>query len=429
MICGVCKGESFSQTSLGDYICNLCQTQSQDYLHEEAEYSAFTHTGVTRRQRRRVATPKASPAVAATEWNDGSAQSSYYDVLQRVIQSQCGTMVVELKCSPFIIDVAGCLWMKFLEKLGGDGGVPASRRGRTKGTSLMYGGHPKLTLTLAITFMACLQLREPVLLADIVRLVHDGSLLFLGVRKLVHPDAPYNLLLNTNLEFNRLNRPNLALQIIDLADAIGVMPPAPNLPLIERVISYELQLPASVPHTANLLLARLCLDFDGPWRPNSIYVAVAAIAVAAEAHFPANDAVVDGEGEETVTERILRDWVVNKPHVACDYMTSGLNVADTMTSADLCSFITGFRCTFDLKANVPDVTPLKSEVDILEEMTSDLAPNPQASSSSPGGTSSSTGRLAFRYELLDCLSRRTGVSHVCINKAMASLIALSQGKQ
>ena len=38
MRCAVCHGESYSQNDSGDFICELCGTQSQDTVNEEVEY-------------------------------------------------------------------------------------------------------------------------------------------------------------------------------------------------------------------------------------------------------------------------------------------------------------------------------------------------------------------------------------------------------
>eukprot|EP00029_Vermamoeba_vermiformis_P004313 TRINITY_DN14852_c0_g1_i1.p1 TRINITY_DN14852_c0_g1~~TRINITY_DN14852_c0_g1_i1.p1 ORF type:complete len:243 (+),score=35.75 TRINITY_DN14852_c0_g1_i1:58-786(+) len=103
MICRVCRSESFSQTEGGDYVCEICGTQSQDYANEVVEFESNITSARHVKTKKKVERKEVELL-------------TYEEGFQMVLQSQVETMISRFGCSENLYPIVGQLWLQFLKK-------------------------------------------------------------------------------------------------------------------------------------------------------------------------------------------------------------------------------------------------------------------------------------------------------------------------
>ena len=217
MLCVICKSESYSQSDTGDYICDVCGTQSQDVFNEEVEYDevqmARSHGRVITRKKRKI---KKAKSDAGLPRSGGDLDVDMcLEAFQWVLNHHALTLVTSCGCQRVLHETVGRLWQHYLRVWAQTGFPivnnfrrykvaikrPSRGKGAQQGGDDDYDGDgddsddawrsnvglpssmPRLSIAMSLTlcYLACRQLREAVTSVDLIRWVSNDVLLYVDV--------------------------------------------------------------------------------------------------------------------------------------------------------------------------------------------------------------------------------------------------------
>jgi hypothetical protein len=283
MLCVICKSESYSQSDTGDYICDVCGTQSQDVFNEEVEYDevqmARSHGRVMTRKTRKV---KKTKADAGLPKSGGDLDVDMcLEAFQWVLNHHALTLVTSCGCQRILHETVGRLWQHYLRVWAQTGfpivnnfrryKVAIKRPSRVKGSGGSGGGGggdddfdgdgddsddawrsnvglpssiPRLSIAMSLTlcYLACRQLREAVTSVDLIRWVSNDVLLYVDVFSQLPARLQQQL--------------NPAKSFFDAAGTLHAIPTASALEKSLEALTRTLDLPCP-PLNAGLTVHRL----------------------------------------------------------------------------------------------------------------------------------------------------------------------------
>ncbi|EGC36670.1 hypothetical protein DICPUDRAFT_150847 [Dictyostelium purpureum] len=238
--CIQCAGLSFSKDEFGFLECDICHTRVEGYFTQEVEQFE-SGGGYKAGSYKRVMTQELLDAMNRKKY---SQKNNRYYILQNLLKIQVTALIKDQGYNEKLYQVSGELWFKLLDKFTSisnesDGEIP-------------FGiiNYPPPYLTLAICYLSCVYLKEPIIMGDILALAQSGKI----------PTFTNE----TTWRFSWSNSmsifSNFEKICIDLSKYLNFLPSV-NVPLILLRFCNELRLPKFILNLSNQLYNIISVPF------------------------------------------------------------------------------------------------------------------------------------------------------------------------
>lgn len=233
-------------------VCLVCGTQSQDYHDEVVERTEIDiQSGIVGGMK--ILQKKETCNV------------TYEEGLQKILLYQISTMVKELNFHSSLVDVVGSIWFKYLNddnckvyKTFRQRNPPTTEpKAKSKISGIMT-ERVTLNITLAIIYLGCLCLHEPITIGDLIRWARSGVLPFLSAYKIL----PVNMKQAIYLKPTRVPKSEvISNNCRDLVEQLKLDIPPMNFRSILRSWKSDLFLPDNIVEYVERLVNRYGFEF------------------------------------------------------------------------------------------------------------------------------------------------------------------------
>ncbi|KAN0003247.1 hypothetical protein ACTFIZ_009399 [Dictyostelium cf. discoideum] len=252
--CIQCAGVTFSKDEFGFLECDNCHTRVEGYFTQEVE--EFENGGGYKTgSYKRVWTQEVLDAMNQKKLRQ---KDNRYYILQNLLKIQVTSLIKDHGYNEQLYQVTGELWFKLLDKFSQDfeGGSSSSSSTSTSSSSSSntstFGiiNYPPPFITLSICYLACVYLREPVIISDFISLAQSGK-----IASFTNETTWSFSWSNSNSTFI-----NFARISDDICKYLNFLPSS-NIPLLLLRFCTELKLPKSILNLSNQLYNLILIPF------------------------------------------------------------------------------------------------------------------------------------------------------------------------
>ncbi|KAM9965385.1 hypothetical protein ACTFIW_005201 [Dictyostelium discoideum] len=243
--CIQCAGVRFSKDEFGFLECDNCHTRVEGYFTQEVE--EFENGGGYKTgSYKRVWTQEVLDAMNQKKLRQ---KDNRYYILQNLLKIQVTSLIKDHGYNEQLYQVTGELWFKLLDKFSQDFEGSSST---TSSTTSTFGiiNYPPPFITLSICYLACVYLREPVIISDFISLAQSGK-----IASFTNETTWSFSWSNSNSTFI-----NFARISDDICKYLNFLPSS-NIPLLLLRFCTELKLPKSILNLSNQLYNLILIPF------------------------------------------------------------------------------------------------------------------------------------------------------------------------
>lgn len=311
MHCRVCRGNLFDTDDNGNRVCRLCGTQSRDFFEQVVEATEQDIlSGNFGRARYKV-----QKEICSMTYEEG---------LQQILIFQVNTLIEEFHFTPLLLNAVAKIWFRYLKDpntniFRSDIKVDLEKQeDETNENSKplirilnLKRERATMNITLAILYLGCMCVREPVIIADIIRWVRSGKIPFLSAYKILPPN------IKELFFFRPLYVPNcstinktckLLVEQLDLGSMIAPL----NIQPIIRTWIKELLLPEDVVLYIDKLVQRYDANFSISANPSCHSMLMGYVVFTLKLIYGFFDIKTKTELIENIKYKTIEEWIDHK---------------------------------------------------------------------------------------------------------------------